>query len=144
MSLQNQHVFSIDTLNNPDTGRPFGSRYAGEFRVRRPTVKDKEAIALRDAARISRFGAVQLHQVSRDVVNLSYIFSHLEVIGIDVPKWCDPSQLFDEDEIAVYVAWQEVSRWLATFRPVTDRQPGREGSDQPPVLVPADVQPSAD
>lgn len=145
MSLQNQHVFSIEHLENPETGLPFGSKYAGEFSIRRPTIRDKEEIALRDAANLARRGTVDLKQVNSDVVNMSYIFSYLSVVASKVPGWFDPAKLYDDsDEVAVYTVWSEVSRWLATFRQGANGATGGSGSGQAQVLVPSDIQPAAD
>lgn len=121
----NKHIFSIDHMENPDTGLPFGSRYAGEFSVRRPTLSDKREIALRDAARISLGGAVNPLHLAVDVVNVNYIFANMDVIGETKPDWFDIGKLYEgEDEQAVHAVWREVERWLATFRPKGDTPNG--------------------
>lgn len=112
---QYKHTFSIDKQVNPETGRPFGSAFAGDFTVRRPTIDDNERIA-----KISQ----DTDSLRTGVANLGYIFAQMAVIGEEVPDWFDKGKLFEEDEPAVYFAWGEVSRWLATFRPKADPTPG--------------------
>lgn len=125
MSAANKHTFSIDTLINPETERPFGNQYAGQFEVRRPTIADRESISLIDACNLSRLGKVDASLLNRDVVNLSYIFAYMSVIGEKLPAWFEKSKLYDgEDEVAVYFVWAEVSRWLETFRLKADTTQG--------------------
>lgn len=116
----NTNTFSIDKMINPETEQPFGSKYSGDFKVRRPTIADKEQIALLDAANLAREGILDNGSLNRDVTNLSYIFAHFSVIGEELPPWFDKSKLYEEDEPAVYFAWGEVSRWLKTFRPTAN------------------------
>lgn len=123
--MSNKHVFSIEHTENPETGRPFGTRYAGEFTVRRPTLADKREIALRDTARISLGGAVNPAHLAVDVVNANFIFANLDVIGEEKPEWFDIGKLYEgEDEQAVHAVWREVERWLSTFRPKANPEDG--------------------
>lgn len=141
--MSHKHTFSIEHEINPETGRPFGQRFAGEFTVRRPTTEDRESISLLDASNLCRLGKVDISLLNKDVVNLSYIFAHMSVIGEKLPPWFDKSALYDEDEIAVYSAWSEVSRWLATFRPKTDPKNSSGDGGDASVLVSPPLQPAA-
>lgn len=114
----NKHVFTIEHTINKATELPFGTKYAGDFTVRRPTLSDKREIALRDTARISLGGAVNPAHLAVDVVNINFVFANMDVIGEQKPEWFDIGKLYEgEDEQAVIAVWQEVERWLATFRP---------------------------
>lgn len=124
---QYKHTFSIDKQINPETGRPFGNAFAGDFTVRRPTLDDNEVIA-----RISKGTA----DLASSVANLGYIFAQMAVIGEAVPEWFDKSKLFEEDEPAVYFVWGEVSHWLATFRSKADPALGDGAGGESGVLVP--------
>lgn len=108
----NRKVFSVAGLTNPDTERPFGERYKGEFVVRRPTIQDKKDIAVREAAATSNFGTVDPTFLPETVRNTAYIFAFFSVIGEKVPKWFDASALYDDDMPAVTAAFKEVSAWL--------------------------------
>ncbi len=112
----NRHVFSIATMTNPKTKRPFGDRYAGEFIVRRPTLQDKRDIGVRDIATSSAFGTIDPKHLSTNISNINYIFSFFAVIGEKIPAWFDIGALYEEDWDAVDAAWKELSRWLGTFR----------------------------
>lgn len=119
--IPNKHSFSIENTVNPATGKPFGSKYAGQFAVRRPNFADNRAIALRDAAALSAYGPVDQRHLSLDVVNINFIFANLDVIAEKKPDWCDISKLYDEtDEQAIYTVWQEVKKFLDSFRPKAD------------------------
>lgn len=123
-----KHSFDISLQKNEKTGEQFGARYGGEFVVRRPTLADKRDIALRDQAALNIYGPVDIINMDRTVVNMNYIFAHLDVIGEKKPEWFSMDKLYDEnDEAAVYAVWQEVSRWLETFRPGNDTGTGGEG-----------------
>lgn len=112
-----RHVFSIEKTINPETERPFGDKFAGNFMVRRPTLADKRDIALREQLYMGGANPVTL---DRDVVNHAYIFAHLDVLceKDGRPDWCHPSKMFDggEDEKALYAVWQEVDGFLKPFR----------------------------
>ena len=129
--IPQKHSFSIELIKNPGNGEPFGAKYGGEFIVRRPTLADKRDIALRDAAALNIYGAVNPLQMDRDVVNINYIFANMDVIAEKKPDWFDMGKLYDgQDEAAVYAVWQEVSRWLETFR--HQDNPGTGGSGSSP------------
>jgi len=136
MSLPLKHSLSIEMQKNPETGEQFGSKYGGEFIIRRPTLADKRDIALRDAASLNIYGQVNPLQMDRDVVNVNYIFANMDVIAEKRPEWFDMGKLYDgADEAAVYAVWTEVSRWLDTFRPDNNSGAGGDGSPAPQVLV---------
>lgn len=132
MSLKNTHTFSIDAKTNPETQRPFGSKYAGEFTVRRPTILDNQAIDLRDAATLNAFGPVNPGQLSTDTTNLNFIFTNLAVIGEKKPDWFDMSKLYaeGEDKQAVYAVWAEVDGFLKSFRSAPGGKDGGDGGEK--------------
>lgn len=119
--IQNKHSFSIENTINPETGKPFGSKYAGQFTIRRPTLADNRAISLRDAAALGIYGPVDQGQIDIKVVNVNFIFANLDVIAEQKPDWCDITKLYEgEDEQAVYAVWQEVKKFVDSFRPKAD------------------------
>ena len=126
---QNTHSFSIENVVNPVTGQPFGQKYAGLFAIRRPSLADKKAVALRDAASMNAYGEVNPGQISDGLALLSYIITFMSVVKTeDLPAWFDMNKLFDDDdENAVLAVWDEVKKYLDSFR----RKDGGEGG-QPP------------
>lgn len=116
--MELKKTFSIDTIVDSATDRPFGSRFAGEFIVRRPTLADREKIAILDAARLP----VDRQAVPLQVENLSFVFSNMAVIAEKTPDWFDPSKLYGDDDErtedvrAVYAVWKEVRTFLNSFR----------------------------
>jgi hypothetical protein len=119
--MSNAASFSIENTINSHTQLPFGSKYAGTFAVRRPSIGDKRAIALKDAAQNNAFGRVDADQIGEGLRLLSYIVVFVtHVADGKVPGWFDLNALFDEtDENAVLAVWQEVQTFLDTFRPAT-------------------------
>ena len=117
--MSNATSFSIETKINSHTQLPFGSKYAGTFVIRRPSIGDKRTIALKDAAQNNAFGRVDADQIGEGLRLLSYIVVFVpHVTDGKVPAWFDLANLFDEtDENAVLAVWQEVQTFLDTFRP---------------------------
>lgn len=111
-------TFSIEADINPETDRPFGNRYAGEFTIRRPSLADRIRIAVKDAASFSALGTAPLQSLSKDVVNLNFVFCHLDILADSRPAWCYPDKLWAdfEDEIAVYFVWQKMDAFFQSFR----------------------------
>jgi len=115
--MNNKKTFTINQKENPTSKRPFGESYGGEFTVRRPTLADKRTIAMMEHGAISSLGPVEVAQMPTDVVNMNYIFSHLDVLCEDRPDWCYIDKLYEgDDEQAVYAVWQEVKDFLDRFR----------------------------
>lgn len=115
------HTFCIETVINPATGKSFGSKYAGVFAIRRPSLLDKRNIALRDAVGLSSAGDVDPAMVNAGTRLVNYIFAFVETVATEkLPEWFDMSTMFDqEDEDAVLAVWQEVGKFLDTFRSKT-------------------------
>lgn len=115
----NSTEFSIEDVTSPITKAPFGSKYAGIFAIKRPSIKDKLAISLKDAAAISAYGISNPDQMlSEGVKLLSYIVTFVEVTAnAPVPAWFDLSKMYeDEDEEAILAVWNEIQAFLDTFR----------------------------
>jgi hypothetical protein len=119
--MSNATSFSIEATINSNTQLPFGSKYAGTFAIRRPSLGDKRAIALKDAAQMNAFGRVDADQIGEGLRLISYIITFVTHVTDDkVPAWFNIDKLFDEtDENAVLAVWQEVQTFLDTFRPAT-------------------------
>lgn len=137
MSLAMTKEFNIEHITCATTGKPFGSKYAGAFSIRRPSLLDKRTIAMRDAATISEFGTVNPELLGEGLKLLSYIVTFVEVTAIAaLPEWFDLSKMYeDEDEDAILAVWQEVQTFLASFRPKAAGSDGGEGDKQPALLV---------
>ena len=119
--MSNATSFSIEAKINNKTGTLYGAKYAGTFAVRRPSIGDKRAIALKDAAQRNAFGRVDADQISEGLSLLTYITIFVvHVADNKVPAWFNLDSIFDEtDESAVLAVWQEVQTFLDTFRPAT-------------------------
>lgn len=128
---KNEHIFSIESLENPDTKRPFGKRFKGSFHVRRPTILDLREIAVKDAAMLNIYGRVDPDQVGAIVANNNFIFTMLSVIAKETPDWFDQTALYEEDQAAISCAYKEVADWLNTFRPQSDSGVGTDGEQKP-------------
>lgn len=137
MSISLITEFNIESALCPTTGKPFGSKYAGSFSIRRPSLLDKRTIALRDAVTMSEFGAVNPELIGEGLKLLSYIVTFVETTStVPLPKWFDLAEMHeDEDEDAILAVWQEVQTFLASFRPKAAGSDGGEGDKQPALLV---------
>ena len=113
-SIPNQHTFSIENTKVPGTEQVFGQKFAGTFSIRRPSLGDRQNIAVRKAAKMSAHGTANPQMISESMHLTIYIFVFLTTVATEpLPKWFDPDNIFtEEEELAVHVAWQEVSRWL--------------------------------
>lgn len=115
------HTFEIDKAIDPKTERPFGSRYAGEFVVRRPSIGDKAKIELKFAAGLTAMGLHSreaLQGIDKHVLNVDFIFCHLDVLAEKRPAWAHPEKLWaDEEEGVVYAIWREIDTFIESFRP---------------------------
>ncbi len=115
----NSTEFSIENVTNPITKAPFGSKYAGKFAIKRPSIKDKLAISLQDAAEMSAYGISNPYQMlSEGIKLLSYIVKFVEVTAATpVPEWFDLTKMYeDDDEEAILAVWNEIQAFLDTFR----------------------------
>jgi hypothetical protein len=141
MSIPMTKEFNIEHLVCATTGKPFGSKYAGAFLIRRPSLLDKRTIAMRDAATISEFGTVNPELLSEGLKLLSYIVTFVEVTATaTLPEWFDLSKMYDDDdEDAILAVWQEVQTFLMSFRSKADGDDGGKGNQQPSLLVPEQV-----
>ena len=136
--VKKQHSFSIQNTLDPETKLPFGEKYAGQFTVRRPSAHDKKMIALKDAASMSVYGAVDIRLIGEGTKLLSYIdaFIKHQAVG-DLPEWFGMDQVYDDtDENAVLAVWEEVQAFLATFRLPKNPGNGGEAEGEPALLVP--------
>jgi hypothetical protein len=127
-----QHSFSIVSAINPLTGQPFGSKYAGQFVIRRPSLADKQMIQVKKAATMSVFGYANEDMISAGTRLTILIFSQVTVTAEDkLPDWFNPEKMYeDDDEAAMHAVSLEVNRWLDTFRPVRDPAPGGGGGQE--------------
>lgn len=125
-------TFTISDKTDPVTGKPFGEKYAGTFRLHRPSIGEKRDIAALQAKFLD--GALNVadwwDSVSY-VVALLWIASEKEDGKPQVPKWATPAGLYDlyedADERALMAAWQEVRSFLNSFRPKDGPAAGAEG-----------------
>jgi hypothetical protein len=121
MSVQT-HTFSVENKINSLTNQPFGSKYGGNFTVRRPSLMDDTMIALRIAAERNAFGLVNADQVPAGyALAARTVHTVHQLSETDVPAWFDRDKLFDEnDQQALVAVWLEVGGFLDTFRPKSD------------------------
>lgn len=111
------HSFNLSTIQKGDKeGDNWPEQYGGEFRVRRPTIADRQRISMLEAGQLNRHGVVDAETLDISNRNLNYIFSFFAVVGEEVPDWFKQEGLYEEDEEAVFAAFMEVSRWLDSFR----------------------------
>lgn len=137
--------FNIESKVCPSTKEPFGAKYKGQFSIRRPSLEDKRIIGIKNAATLSQFGPIAPGTLSEGTELTNYIFSFMSVAAEGkLPEWFDLAKMYDDtDEEAVYAVWEEVTAFLATFRRTKDSGGSAEGSKDAAVLVPEQVQPSA-
>lgn len=114
--IPKRHTFSLADKIDSKTGQPFGERYAGAFVVRKPSLGDQGRIATLAASLLNQYGAGG--DRAGDFWNVAYsALAFFRVAGEQVPPWWDFDTMDDEqDERAVIAAWEEVTRWLRTFR----------------------------
>ncbi|KAA0888768.1 hypothetical protein [Oryzomonas rubra] len=146
MSIQLKTSFNIENAICPTTGKPFGSKYAGTFTIRRPSLLDKKNISVKNAASMSAAGTIAAGTMDKIALLISYIFSFVTTVNEEeLPAWFNMADLYDgEDEDAVFAVWDEVQNYLNSFRPKDNSGNGPTGDGQATVLVPKDVQPAAD
>lgn len=115
--MQNTTTFSIEDQINPETNEPFGSKYAGTFSIRRPSLQDKINTALRGAASLSAAGVIDIRLVSEGVLAASHLFSQIkEISTAPVPDWFDMDKIYDDGEPAVQAVYNRVEDFLDSFR----------------------------
>lgn len=141
MSIPMNKSFTIDEKICSTTEKPFGSKYAGTFSVRRPSLLDKIIIAVKDAARMSIAGEIAPGTLGDRPATISYIYSFMTTVNTEpLPEWFDLSAMYeDEDEDAMFAVWSEVSGFLSTFRPKAIGEDGGAGKQKPPVLVSSEI-----
>lgn len=139
--LQQQHSFCIQNKLVADTEEVFGPAYSGQFVIRRPTLADKRAIALKDAAGMCAYGAVDPAMLGGGLKLFSYIcifVGHLSEAPL--PEWFGLEKMFDgKDEDALMAVWTEVTAWLATFRSAATAGNSGVVSGEFTPVVPAEV-----
>jgi len=135
--LSNQHSFSIENKLIPESDQPFGPDYHGQFTVRRPTLADKKAIGLKDAASMSIYGPVNPEMLGEGMKLLSYICIYVAHIAEEpLPAWFSMDKMYsDTDEDAIMAVWAEVRAFLATFRPIKNTGNGGEPKRESAALV---------
>jgi hypothetical protein len=123
-AIPKQHTFSVATAINPLTvpegekdrtkGQPFGDDYKGSFTVRRPSLLDKQTIAIRKSAMLSMYGPANPELIKDSIMLTIHTFAFIMTVTTEaLPEWFDPNKLYsDTDECAVLAVWEEVSRWL--------------------------------
>jgi hypothetical protein len=115
--MQFNTSFSIEHQISPTTNKPFGSKYAGTFSVRRPTLQDKTMTVLRYTAMISTEGGTGVHMIADALLDINYAFAQLSVIKTaDLPSWFDRDKIYEEDEAAVQAVTKLVSDFINSFR----------------------------
>lgn len=131
--MNNAVTFSISEKSNPSTDRPFGTKYDGEFVIRRPTIADITEIGIRKAAAMNRHGVlVEEHQIGGSSHDFLYIFTYMSVIA-EVPDWFDSAKMYEDDENdenAILAVWKEVRSFLDGFRPKNTDAGSDSGGDQ--------------
>jgi hypothetical protein len=137
----NNTAFSIENKINPETGKPFGSRYAGTFSIRRPTLADKTTIATRTAAQLAPAGE-GVGLLTDELLNQNFTFAQLQTIATEkLPEWFDRDKMYDEsDEAAINAVSEEVGKFLDTFRPGNNSGAGAAAGGDGSVLVQTAVQ----
>lgn len=110
--------FSVASLPDKPSENPFGSDYAGEFSLRRPSLLDKRNIALKEASQYSMYGNISPDHVDEGVKFLSYIITYVsEIATKPLPEWFAMDKVITEkDERAIMAVWQEVTAFLESFR----------------------------
>ena len=109
--------FSIESIINPTTKKPFGTKYTGSFSIRRPNLKDKTAITLRYVAGLATAGGTGIHLVIDPLLDANYLFCQLEVIKeAPLPEWFAMDKIYEEDEPAIDAVRDEVQKFLDSFR----------------------------
>lgn len=139
--LKSAHTFSINSKINPATKQPFGSNYAGEFSIRRPTLFDKKEISIKEAADMSKHGHINPELIGDGTRLINYVMHYTtQIATAPLPEWFDLAQLHDNnDEEAILSVWEEVEAFFATFRPAADRSAGVSGTGQPAPMVPQEI-----
>lgn len=127
--MSTHHSFNIAQTINKATGQPFGPKYDGSFYIRRPTIGDKKAIALKDAAAMNAYGPINPDHVQEGIRLLAYVETFVTHLAEkELPPWFSLSKLYDEtDERAILAVWAEVTAFLDGFRPKEPRQDGGSG-----------------
>lgn len=116
MGLPQKHSFCLADKTDPKTGQPFGDRYAGSFVFHRPSLGEQGRIATLAASTMNQFGAGG--DRAGDFWSIVYsAFAFLKIAGEATPPWWDLDRMADEeDERAILAVWEEVNRWLRSFR----------------------------
>jgi len=129
--MQQHHTFSIEQTINPVTGEPFGQKYGGSFQVRRPSIADRRNIALKEAAIRNTFGTVNPGQVTPGLDFVTYIEIYVNTVSEQQPPaWFNLATMFDEsDEAAMGAVWDEVQKFVDSFRSGKAGGPGAGGGE---------------
>lgn len=132
-----RHTFAIDHITNPETGEAFGARFAGDFTVRRPTIRDNANIAIAFGKATQGVEVNPMVLASPDINSL-YICCFVNAIAEEKPEWFN-EEMFEEDIPAVLAVWQEIDNWRSQFRPKASAKAGVENGANPSVLVQTEV-----
>jgi hypothetical protein len=128
---EERKTFSVENKINPLTNQPFGSKYGGNFTIRRPSLMDKSMIATRVAAAINIFGFVDVSQIPLKVLEQIQTTRTVRQLADekDIPAWFDLSKLFDEhDEAALEAVSEEVDGFIKSFHAGGNNNQGGTGS----------------
>jgi len=133
----NTTSFSIESQICPTTNKPYGTRYAGTFSIRRPSIRDRINADLRNSATLSAAGEVNPDMLNGSTKLNSFIFAFVQTIAEQpLPEWFDMDSMYDDTDVdAVMSVWQEVGKFLDSFRPKASGEDSQQGSDQPSLLV---------
>lgn len=131
--LETNIAFSIESKTNSNTKQPFGSKYGGVFKLRRPSIQDRNMADIKKAAILSAYGTADPALLGDWTKTSTYIYALVSTIATEqLPEWFDLTKLFDEnDEEAIMAVWEEVGKFLDSFRPKTDSGAGEQGSKEP-------------
>ena len=120
--MKNTTSFSIENEVCPSTKKPYGTRYAGTFSIRRPSIGDRINADLRNAATLSAAGVVDPDMLGGSTKLNSFIFAFVQTIADQpLPEWFDKDTMYeDTDTDAVMTVWQKTGEFLDSFRPKAD------------------------
>ena len=129
--------FSIENLINPETQQPFGAKYAGTFNLRRQSLQDRNVADIRKAAILNAYGTTNFNALGEWTLTSTSIYCTVCSIATEkLPDWFDYSKIYDEsDEAAVLAVWEEVQKFLKSFRPDKGGDAGKSRSQESKVLV---------
>lgn len=127
--MDNRHKFSIDQQNNPGKSQPFGPRYAGDFIIRRATLRDEVEIRGAILGYFARHGIANEEKFVESSPLLwckMMLLTYVAQLAVQTPPWfADLDPYNSDDTEAVIVIWKEVQAGSkGTFRSDGDKPGG--------------------